>query len=514
LDVMNTSERLRSWATPERVGALVITALVLATILAFSQPIASIPLSGTVSLGEADTKIVGETANDTAGWSVASAGDVNGDGYDDLIVGAPRAENSSGVETGAAYVLYGPVNRSDIALENADVKLTGVAAGDLTGLSVSTAGDLNGDGYDDVIVGAPLNDGGGDDAGAAYVVSGGDSLPATIPLAEADATLRGGEGDRAGWSVSNTSAVAGSDEGVVVGAIDDDDGGTEAGAAFVVGADSLAETVDLDADADAKLLGEAAGDHAGESVSDAGDVNDDGAVDLLVGADDHDGSGTDSGAAYLVSGPVEGTTSLADADVKLVGEGTGDRAGFAVAGAGDVNDDGVPDVIVGAPYNDASARNTGAAYIVYGAASLPGEIDLADADVKLSGEAANDTAGWSVAAAGSGDVTCDAVDDVLVGAPGHDGDGMQDAGAAYVIAGNDSLSGSLALGDVDAKLVGEAAGDEAGYAVSSAGDLDNDTFDDVAVGAPREDSAEVDAGAVYVANSDCAVERPAGYEFR
>ena len=160
-----------------------------------------------VAGGTGGFKITGETAFDRAGWSVSSAGDVNGDGFDDLFIGA------SSNDADAAYVVFGAaseiasVNLDDIALGTGGFKITGEADGDRAGRSVSAAGDVNGDGFDDLIVGASENDEGGLNTGAAYVVFGGAGLT-SVNLGDVAAGIGGfkiiGEAadDDAGYAVS------------------------------------------------------------------------------------------------------------------------------------------------------------------------------------------------------------------------------------------------------------------------------------------------------------------------
>ena len=134
------------------------------------QALAECSLTGDIDLSVADAKFIGEDANDQAGFSVASAGDVNGDGYDDLLVGA-LYDDDGGSQAGAAYLIFGPVT-GDFDLSAADAKFIGEAASDYAGISVASAGDVNGDGYDDLLVGAYGDDDGGTNAGAAYILYG------------------------------------------------------------------------------------------------------------------------------------------------------------------------------------------------------------------------------------------------------------------------------------------------------------------------------------------------------
>jgi hypothetical protein len=234
--------------------------------------------SGTVPLADADTTFNGTSANDTFGAALAH-GDVNGDGVEDVLVGAPDNDTVSGNNSGAVYVFYGPVNESDIAAESADVRLRGVDESDHAGESVA-AGDVDGDGTDDVVVGAPLNDWGGASAGAAYVVYGGD-LPENGSLAVANHTFVGERAeDRAGWSVATVNRSGGDD--VLVGAPQNNSSAPNAGVAYVV-SDAEPGTMAL-ANATAALTGEGPGDLAGWSVAHAGDFDGDGNQDFVVGA--------------------------------------------------------------------------------------------------------------------------------------------------------------------------------------------------------------------------------------
>jgi hypothetical protein len=465
------------------------------------------PFSGLLPLADANATLAGAGANDTFGSALAH-GDVNGDGVEDVVVGAALNDTASGNNSGAAYVFYGPVEEAEMAAASADLTLAGANEGDWAGYSVA-AGDVNDDGSDDVVVGAPLADAGGQSAGSAYVVYGGDRA-GTLSLADANHTFVGaGAGDRAGLSVGAVNRTGGDD--VLVGAPRNDSTAPDAGAAYVV-SDAATGTLSL-SDATATLVGEGAGDLAGWSVAAAGDFDGDDDRDLVVGAPRNDSTAPDAGAAYVVTADASvlaaapsGTTPLADADVKLTGVGVRDNAGWSVAAAGDVNDDGYGDVAVGAPFNGTGGSNAGAAYVVHGGSDASGTVSLSDAGTTLVGEGTGDRAGYSVSSAGSGDVTCDAFADVLVGAPGNHST-APDAGAAYVVAGGERPPAVQNLSTATAKLVGEAEADHAGRAVSDAGDVTGDASDDVLVGAPSSDSGGFDAGSAYVLAGDCPEER-------
>lgn len=320
------------------------------------------PLSGTHSLSDADAKFTGEGAFHYAGQAVAGAGDVNGDGYNDLLIGA-WGESSAGSSAGAVYLVYGPVSGT-ISLSQADAKLTGEAPGDNAGYAVAGAGDVNNDGYDDLLIGAYHQDAGGSQSGAAYLVYG--PVSGTLSLAEADAKFVGQAAvDLAGEALAGAGDVNRDGYAdILIGASGNDAAGSTAGAAYLFYG-PLSGTLSL-AEADAKFTGEAAQDYAGCAVASAGDVNHDDYSDLLIGARGSDTGGSAAGATYLVYGPVSGTMSLSVADAKLVGEAAGDEAGRALAPAGDANQDGFADLLIGAPGQDVNGVSAGAAYLVHG----------------------------------------------------------------------------------------------------------------------------------------------------
>ncbi|MFA6027846.1 MAG: integrin alpha, partial [Patescibacteria group bacterium] len=447
-------------------------------------------------------EFTGEAEDDYAGYSVSSAGDINGDEYNDFLVSAD-GNDDGGSNAGAAYLIYGQATpyAGTISLADADAEFTGEVAGDDAGISVSSAGDINNDGYDDIIIGAWFNNDGGSYAGAAYLIYGqAIQYSGTISLADADAEFTGEAAeDYAGWSASSAGDVNndGYDD-IIIGAWCNDDGGSYAGAVYLIYGQAIqySGTISL-ADANAEFTGEMSRDEAGYSVSSAGDVNNDGYDDFLIGApykDDY------TGAVYLIYGQAiqySGTISLADADAKFTGEAAEDWAGMSVSSAGDINNDGYDDILVGAYRNDDAGSNAGAVYLIYGQITpYTDTISLADADAEFTGEAANDSAGVSVSLAG--DVNKDGYDDILVGAYYND-DAGSNAGAAYLIYGQAApYTGTISLADADAEFSGEAANDNAGVSVSLAGDVNSDGYDDVLISAYNNDDAGLDAGAAYL----------------
>ena len=436
-------------------------------------------LSGEWSVGDADTRFTGDGADQYAGYAVASAGDVDGDGDEDFLVGA------YGNDQGAAY-LFLDVPAGDVGPGDADAVLWGEASSDFAGFSLAGAGDVDGDGYGDFLVGAYGSDAAASNAGAAYLVRG--PISGEVSLASAEARLLGeAKSDRAGYAVAGGVDVNsdGFDD-LLVAANGNDSAGSNAGRIYLMYGPVSGE-LDLAA-ADARLDGVDANDVAGSALAGVGDVDGDGYEDFLIGAYAMSYDGVDPGGAYLVRGPVSGDMSLADAEATFVGEADADRAGWSVAGAGDLDDDGLDDLLIGAYAADPGGLSSaGAIYVVRG--PIAGIVPLINADARIVGEATNDYTGVSVTAAG--DVDGDGTQDVLVGGHGED-DGGSKAGAGWVLSG--PFEGELTMAEAAVKITGLAAGDYLGWSVAS-GDMDGNGTRDLLLGAYTASDA---AGGAYL----------------
>ncbi|MBK8552533.1 MAG: FG-GAP repeat protein, partial [Ignavibacteria bacterium] len=393
----------------------------------------------------------GVATGDEYGRSVSSAGDVNGDGFDDVIIGAPK-NNAGGISSGRAYIFFG----GTVINNSVDVILTGGAVNNYLGSSVSSAGDVNSDGYDDVIIGSP---GYNTFTGRAYIYFGGASMNST-----ADVIMTGEfSGHNFGHSVSGAGDV--NNDGfsdVIVGAYGSN---TNTGKAYV-----YFGGVSMNNIADVTFTGETPQSDFGYSVSGAGDVNGDGYHDVIIGAY---GYNADVGKAYIYFG---GTSMDNIADVSMFGGAIVDFFGASVSNAGDVNDDGYSDVIVGSyGYNS----TTGRAYIYYGGISMD-----AFADVTMTGETTNNQFGYSVSDAG--DVNGDGFADVYVGAWAY----STSKGRAYLYYGGASMNNV-----VDIYMTGETSSNYFGYSVSGGGDVNGDGFTDMIAGAFGYNSS---TGRVYI----------------
>ncbi|NOT32182.1 MAG: hypothetical protein HOP15_17180 [Planctomycetes bacterium] len=407
------------------------------------------------------------------GGSVASAGDVNGDGYSDVIVGAANHDGAGGSNEGRARLYLG--SESGLAT-TPGWSFEGGSAGARFGRSVSTAGDVNGDGYSDVLVGAPLASNGETHEGRAFLFLGSGSGLAlapswTIESDQAEAQL--------GFSVSAAGDVNGDGYGdVLVSAPYFAAGEAREGRAFL----HLGSPAGLSASAAWTAEGDQVEAWFGYSLSRAGDVNGDGFDDVIVGARRFDNGELDEGAAFAYLGSAAGLATSAAWMAET--NQPGSEFGHGVANAGDVNGDGYADVLVGAPLFDDGELNEGAAFVYLGSAA-----GLVTTPVWTAGtNQAEAQGGSSVACAG--DVNGDGFAEVLLGARFHEDDAFTSEGRALLYLGSSSGPGASAAWSADA----DQAGALFGYALAGAGDTNGDGYGDVLVGAPLFDAGQTNEG--------------------
>ncbi|MBA5249256.1 MAG: hypothetical protein FE834_06970, partial [Gammaproteobacteria bacterium] len=464
----------------------------------------------------------GEKAGDYSGNSVSYAGDVNGDGLDDVIVGSYLADPSNKRSAGKSYVVFGKTNGTAINLDDIEqvsggFVINGGTAYDYSGHSVSSAGDINGDGLDDVIVGAF---GANLRAGKSYVVFGKTNNTA-INLGDVEQGTGGFviNGDTAdgysGYAVSSAGDINGDGvDDLIVGAWAA--GKSYEGQSYVVFGKTNSTAINLSNIANGTggfiLKGEKAHDHSGYKVSSAGDVNGDGLDDLIVGTHHPDvTSGKNTGKSYVVFGKTDSTAiNLGD-----IASGTGgfiihcekvdDIRGNSVSYAGDVNGDGLDDLIVGVGGilgADGSGKSSiGKSYVIFGKTDTNAinlsVIERGTGGFVINGEKVYDYSGNSVSYAG--DVNGDGLDDLVIGAYTSN----LRTGKSYVVFGKkddtDAINlSAIAQGTGGFVINGESIEDYSGNTVSSAGDVNGDGLDDLIVGAHGAHGANSKTGKSYV----------------
>jgi hypothetical protein len=388
----------------------------------------------------------GKIVDENFGFAVSNAGDFNGDNIDDMIIGARRFNSN----TGCANIYFGAENSS---LDNSeDIVFIGEGDYNNFGRSVSNAGDVNGDGYDDIIIGA---EGYNSHTGRVYIYFGSsEAIMDSIP----DVILEGEErGSRYGFFISSAGDVNGDNfADVIVGAPGYN---SRTGRAYIYfGADGFT----MDNNADVIVDGETPNGHFAECVSSAGDINCDGFDEVIVGAYRINNS---TGRAYVYFGS-SGTTMDNTPDLIFDGENQNDKFAYSVACAGDVNGDSYDDMIVGAM----NAESTGCAYLYFGA---PSNVIDNIADIKFQ---LDDSYGFGNSVAGAGDVNGDGYDDILIAGWYY----YIDTGRAYLYFGADDATMDTIP---DVIMEGEGIWHRFGTSVSSAGDVNGDSFDDVFIGA-------------------------------
>ncbi len=464
---------------------------------------------GEVLVADADADLVlngqeddDPTSADIFGDSVACAGDFNGDGLDDVIVGNPVHDGGARF-SGSAYVFFGgrdgPINNPDM---NADVVLHGAGEADSFGISVAGVGDFNGDGLQDIVIGAPGDDDNGPSSGSAFVFFGRDVVSPIVLFADTDAdiVIRGDQGSQLGNSVASAGDFDGDGkDDLIVGGWDYFlDGVCRNDVHLIFGRDLDSQLfLDASSDADVVLSAGACNDGFGISVSTAGDFNADGRDDVIVGAFTSQGRGS----AYVYFGGRTGTITDPElqADVVLHGDGSGlgfGEFGISVSSAGDFNGDGFDDVIIGDSFYFVGA-GVGGAFVFLGGET--GILDTSDAALVVSTQGVSDFLGLSVA--GAGDFDGDGLDDVIIGAAGDNcaDDCVLIPGAAFLFRGGRSGSIDDPVTGADVVFLGQDLEDFFGGSVASAGNFGGDAAADVIIGATGDNNvAAVSSGSAFL----------------
>jgi hypothetical protein len=465
-------------------------------------------------------RMYGIANGDECGFSVASAGDLNGDGYDDAVIGARYANRDvTNNNSGEAYVVFGGPNvgtAGPMYLSSLDgsngFRFRGVDLDDRAGCSVSPAGDLNHDGYADLLIGAHRAGSWIYTGGAVYVVFGGPTVGASgvIDALELDGTngfviRAAASGDNVGYAISRADDINGDGhDDIVIGAYGVDDGAEiNVGAAYVVfggpgiGTSGLLNLSTLDGSNGFAVLGINPGNSAGFSAAGAGDFNNDTYADIIIGAPHTTPLGrANAGEVYIVfGGPSVGSTGLVPLaglppaqGFAIPGVAADDRCGISVDRGGDINGDGIDDAIIGAfRAGDAPREDAGKTYALFGGPTVgaSGSFDLATLNgtngFAILGAIEHRNSGYCVRTAG--DCNGDTHPDIIIG--------TLQWNSAYLVFGGPGVgaSGLVDLAFLDGAngctINGITPGDFAGRAVAGAGDFNGDGVDDLLIGAPE-----------------------------
>lgn len=442
-----------------------------------NEGVAWIYHGGTSGLGSLPSVLEANQTDARMGYCVAHAGDVNGDGFDDLIVGAYLWDDGEANE-GGFFVYYGsPTGFS--ATPDAILQMNQAAA--RMGTGVAGAGDVNGDGYADVIVGAPnFTTGGPVGEGTIFVYHGSPSGISLTPDFQFESNVGGAQLGNSVAGIGDINGDGYSDVAAGAWFYESSPAQDNEGKVYVFhGSPSgLSPTPAFE------FEGNQLGAFCGNSVAGAGDVNGDGYSDMLVAAYRHDVVTTDEGRVYIFHGSPLGFTVPAG-----MRESTqaGSFYGSQVASAGDVNGDGFSDVLIGADVYDNGQSNEGIVQVFYGSTTGIS----ATPSVQLEENQAAARFGHSVSSAG--DVNGDGYSDVIIGAYAYD-NGQTNEGVTYLYKGGPA--GLSATSDL--LLESDQASSEFGWHVSQGGDINGDGFGEIIVGARSWNGGNANEGAVFV----------------
>ncbi len=398
--------------------------------------------SGSLDIGlnvsDTDASFIGEDPDGMAGCSVEIVGDVNDDGYDDILIGDYNINSY----WGKVYLILGKPTQNwakDVSLSNADATFVPSSAIRL-GSTVAGAGDVNNDGYDDILIGAPYQD------GEAFLFLGKSNIwSQNTPINTADASFvrETGQGQRVGNNMASAGDVNGDGYGdFLIGAPYGSQGMgvPDRGEIYLILGKSSGWSYGTSlSNADASFVEEDTQylDYIGNGLAGGGDVNGDGYDDILIGANSWDSPGMDfDGKFYLILGKETGLsmdTSLSNADASYLGEDDRDSLGLDIDFLEDIDGDGLDEIVVCSNQFDYQGENRGKVYIINGRTSgWPTNANISIADSTIVGEFPGDRFGTALEI--QGDINGDGMEDIIVGARNND-EGGNGGGKIYFVTG-------------------------------------------------------------------------------
>jgi hypothetical protein len=482
------------------IQTIAICILIIGTLLIYPIDGNTLKYPMRTNLKNSDASFVGEQAWELSGYSVANVGDVNGDGFADILIGAPSANNYAG----KAYLIFGSASgwKNDISLSFANASFLGEHQDDEAGWTVAGAGDVNGDGYKDILIGAPQNSDPWSYSGKAYLIFGKSSGWARdTSLSKADASFKGLTWDQEiGYILAGAGDVNGDgNDDILMSAYKNSTGNPHVGQTYLIFGKQFGWAKNtLVTKADASFIGELANDYSG-STAGAGDVNDDGYDDILIGAGRNPQGGTNAGKTYLIFGKPSGWTmgiNLANANATFIGEHANDESGYGI-GAGDVDGDGIDDFLISAPGNSYGGINAGQIYLFFGKTSgWKKDVSLINANASFIGEHPGKDGIGGIANAG--DVNGDGYNDILISSMTNS-DGGFFAGQTYLVLGKPSgWAKYINISKADASFIGKTIHEISGCSISGGSDVNGDGYDDILIGANLNNESAPESGKTYL----------------
>jgi hypothetical protein len=452
--------------------------------------------SGTGAASDADVTIDGQSASGSFSKTIALVGDTDGDGLSELLVGA-SAESTG---RGTMYLFDGASLSGAMTTRDAIATWTATESYAYLGgyRDITSPGDLDGDGFNELLFAAAQVNGNGDDSGEAYLYYGGASWSGAQSLSSADWTITGSVNDQVGARLSTGDYDGDGIGDIVVAAPGASDSNRESGTvAIFLGTGSRWTGRTPISSADYLVYGESDTDELGWTTKFVGDVTGDGTDDIFTTAMYDDDGGSNAGVGGVIAGgSLRSNDTLSSVATTLfTGDGAEDRFGYDTVGF-DADNDGVNDLLVGEYQDDTNGAESGTLRIYFGRSRWASNYAPTDADQTVYGSAAGDR--FAHILQDVGDVDGDSLDDLMIGALFADPDGRSLAGSAYLALGSDLLAASTA-DDLTWRRDGEVASDLFGDALAfGSGDVNGDGVNEIVVGAQGYDGGASGAGRVYL----------------